>query len=435
MAAVKKHLSFRALRDTACARFNSIEDHRSSPVVYSINDCLMSAFAMMFFQDPSLLAFQRRMQDELQESNLVNIFGVKNIPADTQLRDTIDKVDPGWIEPIFADYFRRLQRGKHTNDFGVLGDHYFVVLDASQYFASEKIRCPGCLSQKPSSGKTLYSHQILQAAMVAPHMRQVIPLAPEPIKNEDGTIKQDCEINASKRMLRKIRADHPRLKIIIGGDSLYSKQPFIDELKAVGMSFALVAKPGDHKVLFEWVSELREMGELSVSETKDVKGYTHRYEWTNGVALNGRHDGEIVNFIEYSMIRKDGKTTYHNSWVTDIEVEDGNVVELVRLGRARWKIENECFNTLKNHGYHIEHNYGHGKKNLSYNFFLLNLLAYFCHQIFELTDRTYMDARQKFSSRAGYWQMLKYSIQIILVKDWEHLLRTLVEKPHIHAPP
>lgn len=434
MAHAKKHLSFSALRDALAARFDKIADHRAGSVIYSLKDCLMSAFAMMFFQDPSMLAFQRRMQEDLQESNLKNIFHVKEIPADTQLRDTIDEIDPKEIEPVFTDYFRSLQRGKHLNNFLVLDDHYLVVLDGSQYFSSEKICCPSCLFKEKSNGKTLYYHQILQAAMIAPHMRQVIPLPPEPIKNEDGTVKQDCEINASKRLVKKLRAAHPKLKIIIGGDGLYSKQPFIDELNDALMSFVLVAKPGDHTVLFEWVNEIREMGELSVLKSKDANGSTHRYEWTNGVALNGRSDSDNVNFIEYSITRKDGKITYRNSWVTDIEVSSDNVVELVRIGRARWKIENECFNTLKNQGYHLEHNFGHGKKNLSYNLFLLNLLAFYCHQIFELTDQRYRDSRTRCSSRVGYWQLIKNAIQLILFKDWEHLLQVLVEKPTIRPP-
>lgn len=415
-------------------RFNSIDDHRSGSVTYSLNDILMSAFAMMFFQDPSLLAFQKRMQDSLQESNLKNIFGVKAIPADTQLRDTIDVVDPQDIEPIFSDYFRSLQRGKHLNDFQVLGDNYLIVLDGSQYFSSHSVCCPGCLFKEPNDSEKLYYHQILQAALIAPHMRQVIPMTPEPIKNEDGTIKQDCEINASKRLLKKLRAAHPKLKIIIGGDGLYSKQPFIEALKESRMSYVLVAKPGDHKVLFEWVDEIRQIDELSVLETKDKKGYTHRYEWTNGVALNGRADSDNVNFVYYTMTRKDGKRTYRNSWVTDIEISEDNVVELVKIGRARWKIENECFNTLKNQGYHIEHNFGHGKQNLSYNFFLLNLLAFYYHQIFELTDHDYIKTRHRCSSRAGYWQLLKYAIQFLIFRDWEHLIRFLIDQPEIRPP-
>jgi hypothetical protein len=101
------------------------------------------------------------------------------------------------------------------------------------------------------------------------------------------------------------------------------------------------------------------------------------------------------------LVSKD-KVTYQNSWVTDITISEHNVVDLVKGGRARWKIENETFNTLKSQGYHIEHNYGHGRQNLSLNFFLLNLLAFFMHEIFQLTDRLYQACRRKASARKAF---------------------------------
>jgi len=88
--------------------------------------------------------------------------------------------------------------------------------------------------------------------------------------------------------------------------------------------------------------------------------------------------------------------------VTDISIDDNNIITLVKGVRARWKIENETFNTLKNQGYHIEHNYGHGKNNLSMTFFILNLLAFFTHQILELTDLLYQKCSSDFSSRKEF---------------------------------
>jgi hypothetical protein len=103
-----------------------------------------------------------------------------------------------------------------------------------------------------------------------------------------------------------------------------------------------------------------------------------------------------------------------------------NVAELVKGGRCRWKIENETFNTLKNQGYHIEHNYGHGKHHLSMNFFLLNLLAFFMHQIFELTDDLYQQCRVKRGSRHALWESLRSVIFILIFPAWETLLQRVL---------
>lgn len=264
-------------------------------------------------------------------------------------------------------------------------------------------------------------------------MRQVLPLAPEPIRNTDGSKKQDCEINAGKRMVANLRKEHPKMDMVIVGDGLYSKQPFIDAVKQSRMSYILVAKPEDHKVLFEWVGDLQALGDGGNLEFVDPKGRKHRYQWVNGVPLNGSKDADNVNFFQYELIPKD-KVTYRNSWVTDIPVDEHNVVDLVKGGRARWKIENETFNTLKNQGYHIEHNYGHGSQYLSTNFFVLNLLAFYIHQIFELTDQLYQQCRLKTSSRKEYFSLLRHTFQILLFRDWQHFLNFIHAPPDVYAP-
>jgi hypothetical protein len=431
---IKKQLSFNALRKSICEVFNQIDDHRQSGKVdFVLHDCLMSALAMMFFQDPSLLSFQRRMQDSMQCNNLKTIFGVKAIPTDAVLRKTIDPIDTANINACFAILFERLQRGKQLLTYKLDSGHYLIALDGSQYFSSEKINCPSCLTYKGSKSKLRYSHQVLQAVMVHPTMRQVIPLAPEMIIKSDGDSKNDCERSAGKRLIGKIRAEHPKLKIMITGDGLYSNQPFIDVLKNHAMSFVLVAKPTDHKLLFQWVEELEGLGGVEHMELCDQKGRRHHYRWVNQVPLNGTRDADQVSFFEY-WLKVDQKVTYHNSWVTDQTVSKQNIVELVNAGRARWKIENETFNTLKNQGYHLEHNFGHGSQYLANNFFVLNLLAFFIHQILELCDRGYQYCRSKFSSRKEYWNNLRGAIRLMLFRDLDHLLRNVADPPEIRAP-
>jgi hypothetical protein len=431
---IKKHLSFAALRKALSEIFEQIEDHRQAGKVdYRLHDCLMSALAMMFFQDPSLLSFLRRLEDPLQCGNLKALFAVKAIPQDSCLRESLDAVDTAAINPAFGILLQRLQRGKQLCAFRFLNGYYLLALDGSQYFCSEKIHCPSCLTYKGSKGPLRYSHQILQAVILNPHMRQVLPLAPEPIANTDGKKKQDCELAAAKRILSKIRSAHPRLPIIITGDGLYSDQPFVKALKNAGMSFILVAKPADHKILFEWVQELTGLGEAQQLELTDAKGRRHIYRWLNEVPLNGSKEADLVNFFEY-WLQVDQKTTYHNSWVTDLSVTRDNVVELVQGGRARWKIENETFNTLKNQGYHIEHNFGHGSQHLSLNFFVLNLLAFFIHQILELCDLNYQYCRSRFSSRQEYWNNLRVANRLLLFNDFEHLLRYVAHPAEIRAP-
>ena len=130
---IKKHLSFNALRKSIQDVFNQIDDHRQSGKVdYTLHDCLMSALAMMFFQDPSLLSFQRRMQDSMQCNNLETMFGVSAIPSDAVLRKTVDPIATENINPCFEILFRHLQRGKQLLPYQLNSGHYLIALDGSQ---------------------------------------------------------------------------------------------------------------------------------------------------------------------------------------------------------------------------------------------------------------------------------------------------------------
>ena len=409
-------------------RFRLIPDGRQeAKTSHSMHDVCMGGFAMMFFQDPSLLQFQRRMEEEAHGNNLKTLFHVETIPKDSQMRDALDEVDPERITPLFNDFFRPLQRGKHLEQYQVLGGRYIVGIDGSQYFTSEKISCPGCLIREDKKGKVRHSHQIVQAAIMNPNMRQVVPLAPEEVKNIDGKEKQDCETNAGKRLLRRIRKSHSKLSFVVAADSLYSKQPTIEEMTALRMNYVLTAKPEDHKKLMEWVNEMRMLEETRRLSVKDGE-HVHIYEWINDVPLNDSKKTVMVNYIEYWM-QKGGETTYHNSWVSDIVVHENNVKELVKIGRCRWKIENETFNSLKNQGYHIEHNFGHGQKHLSFNFFLLNLLAFFMHQIFELTYVVYQELRKKFGSKRNLWDHLRTALYLVIFPDMDRYFEWMLHPP------
>ena len=425
----KKHLGFNGLIRNLSENMKGIDDTRQAgKVAYSQHDCAMSAFAMMFFQDPSILEFQTRLDKGRNLNNLKTLFHVDKVPKASQLREVVDEMPSHDLEKVFTDFFRPLQRGKQLELFRFLDGKYLLPLDGTQYFSSDSIHCPGCLTKVLKSGTTVYHHQVVCGAIVHPDFRQVIPIAPEPVRNIDGKSKQDCETKAGKRLIEKIRGTHPKLDIIITGDSLYSKQPFVDMLGEKGMSFILTAKQKDHKVLFEWVSELRRMGEIGHLEIRDFKGRLFVFEWANNVPLNGTKDAGEVNYFECAIFKKE-KRVFFCGWVTDIPVGEDNVPELVRGGRARWKIENENFNTLKNQGYHAEHSFGHGKKNAAYNFFLFILLAFFVHQILELTDPLWQKCRGKFSARKEFWNQLRCTIRILVFVSWAHLLEFVRDPP------
>jgi hypothetical protein len=420
----KKHLDFTALRQCFSEHLESINDPRvQGRCTHSLHDAFMSGFACMFFQDPSLLHFQQRLEETENVSNLQTMFNVTRTPKDTQLRTVIDGTDSEYFRPVFKDYAERLRRGKHLEPFQILPEQYLCAIDGVYYHTSNQVHCEKCLTKTHKNGSVSYQHAVLQGAFMHPDKRQVIPTMAEAIANGDGSDKQDCEINAAKRYIDKLKIDHPRLGIIIVGDGLFSKAPMIDHVLKRKLNYLFVAKPDDHQYMMEWIDTYESLPQITAA---DVRGRKHRYTYINQVPLNGQKDAPMVNYIHYEITNEKGKVTYKNSWVTSIEVNDSNVTKLAKGGRCRWKIENECFNTLKNQGYHLEHNFGHGKQHLSHNMYLLTMLAFFYHQIFELTDPAYQLCRRSLGSKRLLWETFRVLIRYFIFGTWNDLMIKLM---------
>lgn len=427
---IKKHLNFTSLRKKASEIFSTIPDWRQEKKVnISIHDALMSGLACMYFQDPSLLQFQQRLQEEQHRNNLITLFDVQTIPKETQMREIIDNLSSDYLEPVFKDYYLRLQRSKHLEAFQIFPSLYYFPMDGSQFFSSKDIHCEQCLTKEHRDGSKSYAHQVLQGGIAHPDCAQVIPFMPEQIVNTDGSSKQDCEMNAGKRYLKNLREHFPQLGFLLGGDGLFSKQPIIEEALSYGMHYLFAAKPDDHKYMMEWLAAYPSLHQVTFIDEKQRQ---HVYEWMNDVPLNGNDKTIQVNFLRCT-IRGENKKgeeeiLYRNSWVTDLNITEKNIKTLFKAGRCRWKNENELFNVMKNHGYCMEHNYGHGQKNMAYNFYLLTLIAFLMHQIFELTDEQYKACRAKLGSKRHLWETIRAYIKLLIFETWE-LLLAFVLKP------
>jgi hypothetical protein len=398
----RKHLSADALFRLVHTGFDTIPDYRPAEAEIALSDVLMSAFAMFSLKAPSLLAFDKARA----EDNLHTIYGIQRVPCDTYMREILDPLSPETLRPVFKSLMRQLQRGKALEPMVFLDGHYLLALDGTEYFSSKTIHCAGCLHRVHRNGSITYAHQMLGAAIIHPDQRAVIPLMPEPLMNRDGTDKNDCERNAAKRFVAKLRQDHPHLKCIVTEDSLSSNAPHIETLQHYDLHYILGVKEGDHASLFHQVQAAEHAGRVSYYERQDrATRVVHRFRFVNQVPLNASNSTVQVNFIEYWEIGQ--HKVQHFSWVTDLRVSQRNVYHLMRGGRARWKIENETFNTLKNQGYHFEHNYGHGEQHLSVVFAMLMLLAFGVDQAQQLCCALFQAVWTKLGSKRLLWERMR----------------------------
>jgi DDE family transposase len=423
----RKHLSADALFSVVRSGFAAIPDYRLSDTEISLTNALMSAFALFSLKSPSLLAFDKHRI----EGNLGTIYAIDRVPCDTQMREILDPVSPESVRPLFRRVFGQLQRGKALESMLFLEDYYLLALDGTEYFSSKTIHCASCLQKVHRNGSITYYHQMLGAALVHPEQRAVIPLMPEPIVKQDGTGKNDCERNAAKRFIAKLRKDHPHLKFIVTEDSLSSNAPHIATLHAHGLHYILGVKDGDHAYLFEQVQAAEQAGRVTSYERHDrAARVVHRFRFVNDVPLNTSNRDVRVNFIEYWEVGE--HKVQHFSWVTDLRVSQRNVYHLMRGGRARWKIENETFNTLKNQGYHFEHNYGHGTQNLSVVFAMVMMLAFLVDQTQQLCCALFQAVWSKLGSKRLLWERMRALFYDYALESMRQLLEALfygLEKP------
>jgi len=418
---VRKHLSADAIYALLGLRFREIPDHRGRKCPISLTDALMSAFGMFSLKDPSMLAFEERRNDE----NMRNLFGIASVPSDTHMREILDPVEPGQLRPVFNAVFRQLQRGKALEPFVFHQGCYLLSLDGTGYFSSSAIHCDSCLEKvNRQTGEITYQHQMLAAVIMHPSHREVIPLAPEPIEKQDGSKKNDCERNAAKRLLRQIRREHPHLKLIVVEDGLASNAPHIRELKALNMHFILGAKPGDHDFLWDQVLAAWEKDRVTTISWTEGE-ISCEISFINDVPLNESNQDLRVNWLFYAEYGPDGEERKW-TWVTDLQISRQNARRFVQGGRCRWKIENETFNTLKNQGYRFEHNYGHGKKNLSVVLAMLMMLAFLVDQVQQICCPVFQAVSKKMKTKRALWDNLRSHFRHFVFRSMRHLYHVML---------
>lgn len=398
---------------------NNIQDSVTRKVSISLPDCLMSGVAMFGLKYQSLLQFDQncRNEDTLLKHNLKELYGIDRVPSDTYFRERLDVVEATAPQEILNAVVSLLDEQHVFKKHKYIDDHYLISLDATGTFSSHDVLCDSCCIKKHRDGTFTYYHQTLAAVMVHPDQKTVFPLMIEPITKKDGTSKNDCEHSAAKRLLNNLRAAHPDMKIIVVMDGLYADGSIVGLLKEMNMRFIITAKGKDLDYLFDAYRASEQQKFTNIVS----KEHNLHYSFSEELPLNYSHLDKLVNLLECEEITK-GKRT-HFCWMTDLSLSVGKkMVERIANGaRARWKIENETFNTLKNQGYNFEHNYGHGKKNLCTVLSYLMFLAFLIDQAQEFCCVYFQASLKKCESRIGLWKKLQGIILNYFVTAWEHV--------------
>lgn len=397
--------------------------------MYKLMDAASGAFSVFFTQCPSFLSHQKLLEQRYGLSNAQTLFGIKDIPSDNHIRELLDPVSPSLLTPVFELVFKAFERSSYLDTFrvpmGENGNDLLLALDGTEYFSSDTIHCGRC-SVRRKDGQTRYLHGMITPTIVSSGNNKVISLSPEFITPQDGEIKQDCEQNAAKRWLGRQGKKYAGFNVTILGDDLYAHEPMCREFLEKGLSFILVCKEESHKTVYEWIK-----GITQESVERKWNGKYHEvitYRWVQEVPLRDTEDALLVNWVEVTIVRQeDGKRLYKNAFVTNHPLTEGTIKTIVLSGRARWKIENENNNTLKTKGYHLEHNFGHGKKYLSSLLATMNILGFLFHTVLEFMDKKYRLLRKVLGARKRFFNDIRTLLVYFPFRSFDSLMDFMIK--------
>ena len=261
--------------------WSQLPDHRkpNPNTRYAISDAVNSAFSVFFMQSQSLAHQQTIKQKRKGKKNLQNLFQVENVPSDNQIRNLLDPLKPDQFAPQFEWIWQTLKSfGALTQYTNALGTKS-IALDGMVYHSSTSISCSCCSTRRDRTGTPHYYHATLLPLMVKPGYEHVLACFPEMITPQDGSEKQDCERNASKRWLEKWDHLFKPKEISYLGDDLFANQPLCQQIVDQDQYFIFVCKPDSHVTLYNWLASLTL--KLNLSES----GMDHMEKFGNGNGL------------------------------------------------------------------------------------------------------------------------------------------------------
>jgi len=266
-----------------------------------MSDITLTAFSVFFFQSSSYLSHQRQLLEDEGDSSLSHLMGIDRIPGEGVVRDQLDYVAPSELRPSYEYLYTEMASMGLVEGFRSKLGKMLLALDGTWTIRTEKRCCDQCLSKQLANGSTLYYHSVITPCFVRPGRSEVLSLLPEPIVPQDGTQKQDCELNAAKRWLETHGPTYSPLDVAVLGDDLYAHQPFCEAVQARQMDFIFVCKPESHQTLYEEV-ELMSNNQMlhphQFFEGQAAKRQRVELRYINQIPIRDGKDALQVNWME-----------------------------------------------------------------------------------------------------------------------------------------
>lgn len=317
------------------------DKRHKSYISYKMRTIIMTKLLALMCGITTMAGINSKFNTEESIKNLSKICNqeLNEIPHWQTIQDVIEQLDYKEIDEIRKYMFNALLRSKMFDKFKHNGCIQLVV-DATGLTSLDYNLNGNCLT-RTRDGKTKYYKYVLEAKVVFGNI--VISIDSEWIENTElnnEKQKQDCEVNAFKRMAPRIKKTYPKLKFIITGDALYGTTPMIDICKDNKWYYIFNLKKDRLKNVFEEFED-------NINYENEVT--RENYYLSNNITFKEN----TFNALRYVETKNEETTTFN--YITNLKVTNKNISVIVDLGRRRWKIENEGFNMQKNGTFNISH--------------------------------------------------------------------------------
>ena len=363
------------------------DKRHKSYIKYNIRTIIMTRLFALLCGITTMTEINSKFNTEETIKNLSSICNqnLDEIPDWQTIQDTIEDLSISEIEDIRKYIVKALIRSKMFDKYRYKGAFQLLV-DATGLSSHDYNLNDNCLT-RTKDGKTKYYKYVLEAKLVFGDI--VVSLDSEWIENiemNNENDKQDCEINAFKRMAKRIKKNYPKTKFILTGDALYASTPMINICKEHKWYYIFNLKKERLKTIYEEFID-------NVNYNNETK--KENYYLSTGIKFKEN----IITALRYDEII-DNKTTSFN-YITNLNVTNNNIEEIIKMGRKRWKIENEGFNEQKNGTYNISHLCSRNDTALKIHYLLIQI-AHIIRQLIENGSITLREMKIKTKKEVSF---------------------------------
>lgn len=372
-----------------------IDDARKKVSTYELAAILTACLAMFVFKSGSRNQYNQYREDKQFKRNFKRLTGF-DMPHGDSVQNVIELLNAEQIELLKHKMVQKLLQRKTFYPSRYRGKWFCIAIDASGVGSYDHERDKQCLHTTSKNGKITYFHSVLEARLVTPQGFSV-SVATVWIENPEGGEydKQDCERKAFTRMAEKLKTLYPRLPILILADGLYPYEGFFVICKANNWAYCVTFKDGNLPSVWSKANMLAPLQLNNKLNQQSVlpggKTIEQELQWVTGIdyhghALNCLECVETVSPANSDVSGAKPKITRF-AHITNLPINGSNIAGTSQVGRLRWKIENEGFNTLKNGGYGMEHQFARKSYTALKNYFQFMQMAHIIHQLMTLNTR------------------------------------------------